>query len=115
MKYLCCCKRETSWYRARKKKFEAQEEAYRRVNNEIDLLNIMTLLRQSNFMSLITMKEHQRQLISCFNQYNVDLDKVDASQDNPVINGAYYLQNSGTAELESFDPDTDATDRLLLN
>ena len=42
---FCPCKRDHGWFEMRQKRLDAQEEAFRRMNNEIDLLNIITLLR----------------------------------------------------------------------
>ena len=35
------------------------------------------------------------------------------SQDDPVVDGAYYMQNVEGVEYASFDPGADKTDRLI--
>mmetsp|Transcript_2025 Transcript_2025/g.2766 ORF Transcript_2025/g.2766 Transcript_2025/m.2766 type:complete len:133 (-) Transcript_2025:252-650(-) len=90
IKMFCCCKRDTHWYRAKKKRLEAHEEAYRRINNEIDLLNIITLMRQCQVLSFISLKEHQRHLIPYLHKYNVDPNTAKQSEENLAINGPYY-------------------------
>lgn len=37
------------------------------------------------------------------------------SQDDPVLDGAYYMQNAEGVDFVNFDPETDQTDRLIWN
>eukprot|EP00353_Schmidingerella_taraikaensis_P012457 CAMPEP_0185574548 /NCGR_PEP_ID=MMETSP0434-20130131/5995_1 /TAXON_ID=626734 ORGANISM="Favella taraikaensis, Strain Fe Narragansett Bay" /NCGR_SAMPLE_ID=MMETSP0434 /ASSEMBLY_ACC=CAM_ASM_000379 /LENGTH=163 /DNA_ID=CAMNT_0028191169 /DNA_START=1159 /DNA_END=1647 /DNA_ORIENTATION=+ len=97
---------------AKKKRMEAHEEAFRRMNNEIDLLNIMTLLRQSNFLAKLQLEEHQRELIPCFELYNVNPEAECQTELNSNVDGPYY-QLGRLEDLGGFDPTNDSTDRLI--
>ena len=111
VRYFCCCKRNTDWFKEKQKKLEAHDEAHRRINNEIDLLNILTLLRQCQFMSLTTLKDYQRKLIPSMYQYNID---DFANYKDEALDGPYY-QTDLIESIEGFDPFGNKTDRLILD
>ena len=90
--------------------FHEHEQAYRRINNEMDLLNILTLLRQCQFMSLATLKDHQRKLIFGFHQYNID---IFANSTDSVLDGPYY-QVGKVNSIAEFDPFSNDYDNLIL-
>ena len=77
------------------------------MGNEIDLLNVVTLLRQSRFLGQTRLKDYQRQLIPNFRKYNIKLGDNELQDDGP-----FYEQK----ELESlayFDPMNDPVDKML--
>ena len=113
MKCCCWCKRSESWFKRKKQRVEAHEEAYRRMNNEIDLLNILTLLRQSQFISLAQLKDHQKELIPCQQLYNVGLEFTKTSNDSDDDNDGPYYNLGKIDDLKGFDPKRDQQDKLL--
>ena len=53
------------------------------MGNEIDLLNVVTLLRQSRFLGQTRLKDYQRQLIPNFRKYNIKLGDNELQDDGP--------------------------------
>ena len=79
------------------------------MNNEIDLLNVLTLMRQLSFLSKFVLRDHQRQLIPNFSAYNVDSQKV---YEDTKKDGAYY-EMLELDSLAGFDPQMDEIDALI--
>jgi len=110
--YFCCCQKDSLWYREKQRRLDGVEEAYRRLNNEIDLLNILALLRQSKFISLFTLSDTQRHLIPSLHEYNVDPDANAKDEEHELIEGPYQDLGKLTS-LAGFDPFSDNIDRVI--
>lgn len=78
-KYCCCCrpkiKRDDSLFKNAKKK----------LNEEIDILEIVKKLRVYQFQSQIALKPHQRDLVNFFREYKIyDEDSQESGQQQQV-------------------------------
>ena len=80
---FCFWRRHSEWYKAKQKRVKEHEEACRRMTNEVDLLNVLTLLRQSRFLGQTRLKDYQRQLIPNFRKYSVKMGDGQLADDGP--------------------------------
>ena len=70
---ICCC-----CCRVKPKRIDLlYEDAKKKLNDEIDLLEIVKKLRVNSFCSEIVLKPHQRDLVNFFTDY-----KISAKGDN---------------------------------
>ena len=68
--YCCCsCLRKTKCYRKRVKKLERHEAAMDKLGKEVDIVQMLKVLRISSFLSKTVLKRHQRGLITSFDKY----------------------------------------------
>ena len=61
-------------------------------------------------MSLYTLKDHQRELIPSFHEYNIDASGV--IEDEGKMDGPYYVLGQ-LESFEPFNPEEDAIDKLI--
>ena len=70
--FCCCFVSRRDWFKRRLKKLERHEEASERLNSEIDIVKFVYTLRIVHLIAKLTLKKHQRALISSFKAYQID-------------------------------------------
>ena len=70
-KYLCCCYSKRRWYKRRARRLQRHELAMDQLTKETDFFNFLKLLRTTDFISKLYLKEYQRSLIPYFKRYQL--------------------------------------------
>jgi hypothetical protein len=104
---LCCCFKCTDWYKHRKRKYAGHQEAFNRLGQEIDILNLIKTNRQTKLLTSVMLRSHQRQLVQYFKNYHIDYDDLQAPERREYKSIDHLLKK--------FDPDTNSVDKRILN
>jgi hypothetical protein len=73
---FCCCLKQREWYKVRKQQASAHNEAFKRLSNEIDILNFIRTSRQLRLLTHTVLRTNQRQLVQYFKAYHIDYEKL---------------------------------------
>ena len=71
LKQCCCCCKRTSLYQRKLEQFYNYTAASSSLKTELDMHRLLKNLRLTEFMSLLTLKSHQRLLVNLFKRYTV--------------------------------------------
>ena len=71
IKCLCCCCKRRPCYKKRVKALQRYESALEHLTAETDFFTFLKLLRMTEFMSRVNLKEYQRNLIPYFKRYQL--------------------------------------------
>jgi len=82
----CCCFKKLSCYKRRMKTFQRYELALEQLTSEVDFFSFVKLLRLTDFMSKIHMKEYQRNLVPYFKRFQ--LTEIEGDKDKVVFDTA---------------------------
>ena len=89
MKCFCCCFSKRKCYRKRIKKLQRHEFAQEQLTAETDFFTFLKLLRLTDFMSRLMLKEYQRSLIPYFKRYQ--LTTIEGDSEKKVFDTAQKL------------------------
>ena len=67
--YCCCFVSRSKWFKKRMKRVKRHEDACERLVNEVDIVQVLYSHRISQLLARLTLKKHQRALVSSFKQY----------------------------------------------
>ena len=70
--FCCCLVSKSDWFQRRMKRLKRHQEASERLGKEIDIVKILYSHRISQLVAKLTLKKHQRALVSSFKQYQLD-------------------------------------------
>lgn len=70
--FCCCLVSKREWFQRRIKRLKRHQDASERLSKEIDIVKILYSHRISQLVAKLTLKKHQRALVSSFKQYQLD-------------------------------------------
>ena len=104
-KYLCCCYSKRRWYKRRARRLQRHELAMDQLTRETDFFNFLKLLRTTDFMSKLYLKEYQRSMIPYFKKYQLTELEGDRSRQvfatDRLGSRAQHLIDGEDEELEA--------------
>ena len=71
MKCICCCFKNAQCYKRRVKRLQRHEVAQEQLSKETDFFKFLKLLRISDFISRLSLKKYQRNLVPYFKKYQL--------------------------------------------
>ena len=98
-KILCCCFSKKNWYKRRAKRLQRHELAMDSLTKETDFFNFLKLLRTTEFMSKLYLKEYQRGMIPYFKKYQ--LTELEGDRSKHVFD----THNLGSTAMHLIDGD----------
>ena len=72
MKPFCCCKKSCSCCNRRLKRLESYTNASKTFDAELDMQRLLNAVRLTEFMSMLSLKRYQRQLVNHFRKYQIE-------------------------------------------
>ena len=99
-KWCCCCRPK------RMRDDHLFKDAKSKLNEELDILEIIKKLRVHQFASTVTLKPHQRDLINFFQEYKLCDDSQKSSRDLTVVNLGDQTQADMLIDDENESEDT---------
>ena len=108
----CCCKR-LKCFQERKLRLERYQEASDKLNNEMDIAELIRSIRASDFVSQVYLKKHQLGLIPNFKEYQIVA--VKQAKNTNVLPSETIQPTEFIGDIEvNFNPANDKIDRSIL-
>ena len=83
--FCCCVASRSNWLKRRQRKLRRHEKASERLGKEVDVVMLMQTQRLVSLMARLTLKKHQRALVSNFRQYQINDLSPYSSKGEPTV------------------------------
>jgi len=109
---LCFCFKQRRCYKKRAKMLERFYELRSRLNHEIDMLEVVRVMREAHLVSQVVLHKMHRYFIPSFKNYNLNKEDVDRSVH---IKARALKQYSTDVLMQQFRPEDRLVDNIILH
>ena len=105
---FCCCFKSKEWYKSRGRNHKKNKAVMEGLSAQLDIIDILRWFRIFKFVSIISLRKNQAQLVKYFKVYC--LEDEDSKIEDVINQKDIELDNL----MRGFNPKSDRTDRIML-